>query len=312
LKTASFSTTPPPRPCAARPRPAVVRKNAPFPRRSRAGCAKALPLTFVLGILLASFPSSHAQEADSTEAQPPAPLTASVPTALDADSRFLEANAAFAEGRYDEAQRGYRALVEAGFHSPELYYNLGTTRYRQEVPGEAMLWLRRALVLDPGFDEARQNIGYLRARIPYLVFDDRFAERWMRSLRPGYGRWAISMCLWVALIAAAAPFALPRLQEGRGRFFTIAAVSLVFAAFFWRVQHLQHTRYAPEAFAIVTADASNALTAPAPDSREVIELPPGSEVRIVERSGAWAYLEIPGNLRGWVRTDQVEALWPVP
>jgi len=237
---------------------------------------------------------------------------ASASPSLEADQRFIEANEAFAEGRHEEAERGYRDLVAAGLHSPELYYNLGTTRYRQGFPGESMLWLRRTLVLDPGFSEARQNIDYLRARVPYLVFEDSFSDRWLRSLRPGYGRWAISMCLWIALIAAAAPFALPRLREGRGRFLTIAAVSLAFGAFFWRVHHLQQTRFAPEAFAVVVGEDATARSAPAPDSREVIELPPGSEVRIVETGGPWSYLEIPGDLRGWVRAEDVEALWPVP
>ena len=53
------------------------------------------------------------------------------------------------------------------------------------------------------------------------------------------------------------------------------------------------------------------FTAPAPDAKSVIDLPPGSEVRILRDSGPWRYVEIPGDLRGWIRAEALEPVWPI-
>ena len=45
-----------------------------------------------------------------------------------------------------------------------------------------------------------------------------------------------------------------------------------------------------------------------------LDLPPGSQLRLLEKRGAWSYVEVPVSAdeptRGWVETSVVQPLWP--
>jgi hypothetical protein len=64
---------------------------------------------------------------------------------------------------------------------------------------------------------------------------------------------------------------------------------------------------------VVTQEGAKAFTAASTTSGTVIDLPPGSHLRLQERRGSWSYVEIPSlpnNLRGWVESDGLTSLWP--
>lgn len=241
-------------------------------------------------------------------------LLVAIPTrsiAQDANAVFRSANEDFSEGDYSQAALKYRGLVEEGLVSPDLYYNLGTAEFRNGQPGQAMLWLRRAQLLDSNLPEVRQNVEYLRTRLAFLEFNDTGFDQVVRSLPRSLPLWAMSIATWLAALSLAAGFAIPRLAPNRSGLIALAVVLLLVTILANRVGHYRSTRLAPENFAtVVTSDAA-ALTAPVPGSKAVIELPPGSEVRILQESGPWIYVDIPGNLRGWVREEVVEPVWPV-
>lgn len=233
-------------------------------------------------------------------------------SSMDQSTLFRTANAAFESREYAQAVTDYSDLVAAGKFSPDLYYNLGVAEYRLGNLGNAILWLRRARLLDLGLDEARQNLEFLRAKIAFLEFGDSKLDHFLRGLAPIWLRLAVTSCWWLALIAIAAAVVIRRLRSYR----TTLLVSAVFLSAaglgIGKVREYYYSFLAPESFAIVTSPAAVAVTAPAPDSKKVIDLPPGSELRILEEAGPWRYVEIPGDLRGWVRAELVTPLWPIP
>ena len=65
-----------------------------------------------------------------------------------AQTDFDAANAAYADGRYEEAAAGYEALLAEG-ENATLYYNLGNARFKQGELAQAILNYERALRLKP-------------------------------------------------------------------------------------------------------------------------------------------------------------------
>ena len=53
--------------------------------------------------------------------------------AQEADSLLVKANKLYTEGRYQDAIDTYENILKLGYESPELYYNLGNTYYKQNV-----------------------------------------------------------------------------------------------------------------------------------------------------------------------------------
>lgn len=228
------------------------------------------------------------------------------------DEVFASANADFGAGDFDEAATRYQSLVEQGLASPDLYYNLGTAKFRQGETGAAVLWMRRARILDPGLPEARQNLEFLRQRLGLLEFSESGIDRALRTLPAATSSWVATLAFWGAALALAAAFSVARLRPNRSGLVTLAILLLLLATVAWRLGVRRETRLAEENFATVISSGASALTSPAPSAKPVIELPPGSEVRILQEDGPWRYVDIPGNLRGWIRAEAAEPNWPIP
>jgi tetratricopeptide (TPR) repeat protein len=85
-----------------------------------------------------------------------------------AQSDFDLANAAYADGRYEEAAAGYQALLEEE-PSATLYYNLGNACFKQGELSQAILNYERALRLQPNHKDAQHNLKFAESLLPIIL-----------------------------------------------------------------------------------------------------------------------------------------------
>jgi hypothetical protein len=221
---------------------------------------------------------------------------------VEESQRLLEL--AEARGAEEGVIQGWEALVDEGCQWPEVYYNWGNALHRGGRDGEAALAYRRALWLDPGLVEARQNLAVLGLRQGFLAYQD---EWWQLMVaRVGWTRWAGGAALagWLVLIGLALHW------RGEGRRERLAAgwvaatggLALVLAVTGLVVGSKIDD---PAARSTVLEDGVVARAEPTRVGGVVIALPPGSEVEVLAERGDWSYVAIPaggrdGGLRGWV------------
>ena len=104
-------------------------------------------------------------------------------SALFAQDAFDAANAAYADGRYEEAAAMYQSLLD---EQPDatLYYNLGNARFKQGELAQAILNYERALRLKPNYKDAQYNLAFAQSRITdNIVEQDFFLSAWARTVR---------------------------------------------------------------------------------------------------------------------------------
>ncbi|MCF6313555.1 MAG: tetratricopeptide repeat protein [Verrucomicrobiales bacterium] len=223
---------------------------------------------------------------------------------------YQKGNALYEAGKYQQAGKKYLDSFEQGLHSEELFYNLGNSFFKQENYGEASLWYRRALVLNPHMPEPRQNLRALKNRVGLLEFENKGYLKLLSHFRDNELISTLTLCIWIALLSLAAALWVNKLRPWRA---LLISVSILFALIsVASILALKRYRQevSPDNRAVITSANAVAQTAPVPDAKTVIELPPGSEVRIVTDSGPWQYIDIPGGIRGWVRSEALNLLWP--
>lgn len=230
---------------------------------------------------------------------------------LSSDDAYGLAIKDFTAGKFEAAEAKFLTLTKQGLISKELYFNLGTTFEKQDQSGKSTLWMRRALLLDPGMVEPRQNLTFLKKKLGYLEFSGEGTGALFRHLPPTLGDWIAMIGLWLVAICLAMAFLLPRYQNRRFRPLVFACLAAVLAFGGAWFSHYYARNFAIENFATVTGKGVTAVTSPVPDAKAVIDLPPGSEVRILQETGPWTYVEIPGEIRGWLRNEQLAAVWPI-
>lgn len=82
--------------------------------------------------------------------------------AKDEESIWEAAAASYDSGSYASAVESYNKLLERGFVSPDLYYNLGNAYFKNGNLGASIWAYRRALKIDPGMEQAKINLQYVR------------------------------------------------------------------------------------------------------------------------------------------------------
>ena len=104
------------------------------------------------------------------------------------------ANTAYQNGKYEEAKVDYLQLADAGQYSADLFYNLGNVWFKLGDPGRAILNYQRALLLNPGLDEAGSN---LRTVLKIVGNDDQPTFRDQIGAYADYFPLIASIAFWI-------------------------------------------------------------------------------------------------------------------
>ena len=98
-------------------------------------------------------------------------------------------NDAYAKGDFVAAAQAYNAVLDAGYESADLYYNLGNVYYRQEEYGLSILNYERALRLKPNFRDAKQNLDLADSKTEDQIaaLPEIFLAQWSHGSVPQVG-----------------------------------------------------------------------------------------------------------------------------
>lgn len=236
--------------------------------------------------------------------------TLSLKAASSSSDAYQKGNALYEDEKYANAIRVYLKNIENGKLSEEIFYNLGNAYFKQENYGNAALWYRRALIFSPRMPEPRQNLQTLKNRVGLLDFESKGIEKLISRFRENELVSLLTFGVWLSSLSLAAALFTKSLHPWRALLIISSCLFASLAGTSFFALNIYRSRIAVDQRAVITAAGAIAQTSPVPDAKTIIELPPGSEVRIVNNSGPWQYIDIPGELRGWVRTEAVTPLWP--
>ncbi len=235
-------------------------------------------------------------------------------TAATPDQVYRDAVAEVEKGNFTRAQYLAESLTkkEPPQLSPEVFQIIGHARYRQGDLGRAALWYQRAQLLDGRNAELKQNLRHIHDRTRYLSFEEKSplkvasffltTNEWL--LLAAIGAWMVFLSLTWRVFRRGHKSSWPVAVSLIG--LSIAVPASAFAA----LRPLGPERVRD--LSIVTQPDVNAYTNATVTGGTVIALPPGSQVRVLEKRGSWFYAEIPSSpepLRGWVESSAITPLW---
>ena len=228
------------------------------------------------------------------------------------ESLFAEGNRLYQEGDFVAAAASYDAVIEGGFESAEVYYNLGNAHFRLGETARAVLNYRRAARLDPGNDDIRANLALVSQRLQdrieplprfwlLSVFD------WWMGLIPGALLQALAAACYLLLGASLVLIVLRRPGGWRTplrRFaYGTAAATLVLGA----TLLARETGLGRAEEAVVMAGEARVLSAPSEEGGlTVFTLHEGTTVRIDRRAGDWVEIVLADGKVGWLPLEVLE------
>jgi tetratricopeptide (TPR) repeat protein len=235
---------------------------------------------------------------------------AAAPLEQEAAALFSEGNEMYAAGKYDEAARQYRQLLNLGISTAAVHYNLGGALFKARQLGPAILEYEKAARLDTGDADIQANLSYLRS----LTADKSaevgaqttsfFVERLLAITSIDQDA-AAFVVAWVALgVLAAARLAARsrRLRYAAAWGMVLVALPVltegaIFSTKLYRAATLSE--------GIVLEERVDVRSGPGEENTTLFTVHEGLKVRVRSRQGSWLQVSLDNGLNGWMSASSL-------
>jgi len=218
-------------------------------------------------------------------------------------NNFVQANEAYANGDYHKAIEQYQWVIQKGYPTGSLYFNLGNCYYRLDQTGWAILYYERALRYIPDDPDLLFNLKHARSQV-----EDQPEKKTSIPLKSTLNRFHLSELFWFMMICHVGFWGIlivRRFHRSEWSYYTfvvlciIWAISLVSFSVKWYDLNYDNR-------GIVVA--SKSVVRAGPDEREtaLFELHAGSIVQCERHEGDWRLIQFASGKRGWAKKDNIE------
>ncbi len=224
---------------------------------------------------------------------------------------FAKANENYEKKHYSDAQLQYQQLVDAGYSSKELFYNLANTYFKLKKFGYAVYYYEKAKQLNPNDEDILYNLEltqlYLKDKIitppEFILYDISKKILYLLSMET----WAIlSLTGWFTL---AGIFLIRKLRPAQGRLFSLLFRGTIILFLFCSVNFVINV-YVQERIreAVILSSVSDVRSEPDNSGSVLFILHEGAMVQIRSERNDWIEIRLKDGKIGWIRKDDAGAL----
>lgn len=226
---------------------------------------------------------------------------------------FERANAAYADGNYEEAAELYREILDKGEASVAVHYNLGNSYYKLNRIAPSIYHFEKALQLKPGDEDVMNNLQFARNMAIDAIEEPKeegfseFITSTTAIFSPTGWGWTAIVCMLVFVAFFLAYYFSRKALFKRvffitGMFFLLVAISS--AVIGTIKQNILENR----SFAIVFSEEVEVKSEPNVRSGEVFTLHEGAKVKVTEDFQEWYEIELPNGSQGWLKKSDLKRL----
>ena len=226
----------------------------------------------------------------------------------EADVVFEQANTAYREADYQQAAKYYEQILDGGWESGALFYNLGSSYFREGDLGKTILNYERARRLIPRDQELTANYRYACSlRKPGA--DDRLQTWISHFLRISSDLLSMHDMIWflfLILILLGCGHGLYLFGFLSRKFFRgfFVGLSVIWGILlFSLIGNMIHNNQR----AVILTE-SQARFEPRPEATAHFDVVPGQTVKITGQEAQWVKIKRVDGKRGWVPKDALEKI----
>ena len=234
-------------------------------------------------------------------------------TAQDHRADLYQAEQSYSATKYDTAAVIYQSIIDSGYQSPELYYNLANCYYKlQEIPS-AILNYEKALKLSPNDENIIYNLNLCNTLIPDRIekVPSLFFIRWYQGL---YNYLPIDTWAYIGLglFGLFSLFILIYFLSGtmflRKLGFWLGVLFLMMSAFTFFLTTQKYSSFQKHDEAIIFTPSITVKSSPAKNSVDLFVIHEGTKVTILDRGGEWQKIKIQNGSIGWIESENMQVI----
>ena len=240
-------------------------------------------------------------------------LSGCVAFAQEASLQFGQANQFYRSADYRQAAQMYEQVIRNGFESPELYYNLGNSYFKQQNVPAAILNFERAKRLSPNDDDINYNLRLANLRvvdkiepIPRLFF-----MNWLSAFINLFSSdgWSVVVIilLWISAFSGALIYTARSVTVQR-LIFILLLVTLLSGILSIIGMIQRHNIEQNEKWAVIFAQTVSVKSAPDAQSTDLFVIHEGVKAEFLDSVGDWRKIRLADGKIGWLLMKEVELI----
>ncbi len=233
--------------------------------------------------------------------------------AFNSKELLKQANDLYSKNEFELASKKYQAIIDSGYVSSELYYNLGNSYFKLHNIKTAILNYERAKLLNPGDKSIDFNLELSRSfaidkieALPELFFVSWY--KWFRNLL-SVNDWAVISVITFLISLASSLLYLLSYKIGLKKLgFWVACICMLISlkafAFGYQLQKMQSALNT----AIIFTPTVTLKSSPAESGTNLFILHEGTKVDILDNVGEWRFVSIADGNKGWIKIADIEVI----
>lgn len=229
------------------------------------------------------------------------------------DAQLMQAQDLYSNAKYDSAALIYQSIIDSGYQSPELYYNMGNAYFKlQEIPS-AILYYEKALKLKPSDDNIQYNLNLCNTIIPDRIekVPKLFFIQWYENLYH-YFPMDIWATIGIGLFSICSAFLLIFFLSNKTILkkigFWSALFFLILSLFSFFLTSQKYDSYKNHNEAIVFTPSVTIKSSPTKNSVDLFVIHEGTKVTILDKVGDWRKIKIQNGSVGWMEFEYLQII----
>lgn len=216
----------------------------------------------------------------------------------------------YKSGDYRNSILIYERMLQGGEHSADLYYNLGSSYFKNDRLGLAILNFERALMLDPSMEDAEYNLDVARARTTDRIesVPTFFLVSWVEGFGSVFSSdsWAVFALLFLAVaLAGVLAYMLIKSEGIRKLGLSGAVIFALFAVVSFLYSAAAYDNTLHNSRAVVVNTASVVRSSPQTSGKEIFVLHEGTTLDLLSHQGEWCEIRIADGNKGWLTASDI-------
>ncbi|PID60516.1 MAG: hypothetical protein CR986_03865 [Ignavibacteriae bacterium] len=228
-------------------------------------------------------------------------------------TKMQEGNDAYQNKNYQEAIKNYESILNQGYLSTDLFYNLGNSYFKAGKIGKSILYYEKSLKVSPTNEDAEYNLQIARARtvdriqeIPPLFF-----FKWWESLLAAFtseGWQIIVFIFYMLLLTSVAVYFLIRNMQIKKYSYIFGILNLGALVLSSVLLFASISRESSKDFAILMTSTANVKISPDQQSEDAFVIHEGIKFKIEEQVKNWVKIKLSDGKVGWLPKNTFEII----
>ncbi len=226
---------------------------------------------------------------------------------MNMERAFQNGNGFYEKGEYQAAIGEYLKVLDAGYESAGVYYNLANAFHKTGAQAKAKINYERALRLDPGDSDIEANDRFVRANIggprlskkgiwgwkPIRVYTNMVNVDQMVLVSSGFYIFALIL-LWIG-----------RMKSGGKRKYVLVAVVAIVCSL-GNLSIVWHEVSQIGRKAVILNEDAECFYGPFDSATVFFRLYEGMDVTVIENKDDWVKIKRDDGKSGWVKRGELE------